>query len=180
MEKWIKRNRLTTLWISEQRPIWKKHKMNRYEKCVCECWNEVRICRYQLTTIWRWVQSCGCLRREIWVINAEIKQWIRQRKIPRIIVSRKYHNMSETSEYVTFINIKSRCYYQKSVNYKYYGWRWIKCEWKNFEEFYRDMWNKPSKHHTIERIDNNWDYCKENCKRATMKEQSINKRNTKI
>ena len=57
--------------------------------------------------------------------------------------------------------------------------------WLNFDDFYRDMYKSYLKHieefwekqTTIDRIDNNWDYSKENCKRSTMKEQNNNKRN---
>lgn len=71
--------------------------------------------------------------------------------------------------------------------YKYYWWRWIKCERKTFKSFHEDMrdsykdhmkqfWKKNT---TIDRIDVDWNYSKENCRRATMIEQANNKRRTK-
>ena len=56
--------------------------------------------------------------------------------------------------------------------------------WNSFEEFKNDMyesylahvkeyWEKDT---TIDRIDPNKDYCKENCRWATIKEQAINKK----
>jgi hypothetical protein len=39
------------------------------------------------------------------------------------------------------------------------------------------MGRRPSKKHTIERMDVNGDYCPENCIRATMKTQQRNRRN---
>lgn len=90
--------------------------------------------------------------------------------------------------YHTFINIRSRCNNKNKPDYKNYGWRWIKCEWENFEEFKDDMRESFIQHTniywrnntTIDRIDNNGNYCKENCKRATREEQGNNKRCNRI
>lgn len=88
-----------------------------------------------------------------------------------------------------FTNIKQRCNNKNYNKFKYYGWRWIKCEWSSFEEFKNDMyesflthckefWEKQT---TIDRIDVNWNYCKNNCRWATFIEQNNNKRNnTKV
>lgn len=86
-------------------------------------------------------------------------------------------------EYNLWNSIKQRCYNKKNKSYKNYGYRGIRmCKtWKNsFEQFYKDMGPKPSDKHSIERINNNWYYCKENCKWATRKEQSRNKRTNTI
>lgn len=75
-------------------------------------------------------------------------------------------------------NINRRCNNPKSKDYKYYWWRWIKCEWKSFDEFYKDMWDSFREWLTIDRIDTNWNYCKSNCRRATRAEQAHNTRQT--
>lgn len=71
---------------------------------------------------------------------------------------------------------------EKAVSYKYYGARGIKvCDsWLDkeygFLNFFRDMGKKPSKNHSIDRIDNDGNYEPNNCRWATTKEQRGNKR----
>lgn len=78
--------------------------------------------------------------------------------------------------------IKSRCYNPNSPAYKNYGGRGIKMcnEW--FNDFYKFYdWALDNSFHpslTLERINVNGDYNPSNCKWATMKEQSLNKRNS--
>lgn len=156
--------RLTTLWEHVRKDVsggkW-------FEKCICDCWNEVRVCK---ETLLRWdTKSCWCL-------GDENRKNLIERNTTHWDGSAHHSNRL----YRIYRNIIARCKYEYMDSYKYYWWKWIKCLWKTYEEFKRDMWPSYTEHvemfweadTTIERLDNDWDYCKENCVRATRKEQA--------
>ncbi len=92
------------------------------------------------------------------------------------------HGMTGTKAYRSWGSAKSRVLNPTDKDYSKYGGRGISIcdEWKDsFEAFYRDMGEPPSKKHTLERIDVNGNYCKENCKWATPLEQTRNRTITK-
>lgn len=75
-----------------------------------------------------------------------------------------------------FACMKQRCNNPKSKDYKYYGGRGIKCEWNNFDDFYKDMKKGYKENLTIDRIDVNKNYCKENCRWVVKNLQQQNRR----
>lgn len=132
--------------------------------CKCDCGNIKTIGRANLVK--GTTQSCGCLHKE--AVRA---------------INKKKHGGTGSPTYIRWRSMKSRCYNPNDIGYANYGGRGIRvCErWLNsYEAFVADMGVVPSREYTLDRIDVNGDYCPENCKWATMKEQSNNKRNNRL
>jgi hypothetical protein len=101
---------------------------------------------------------------------------------------KRTHCMSKDKFYHIYQWIIARCNVVTHRLFKNYWWRWIKCLRNSFEEFKNDMYNDYIEHDSkfwwrntsIDRIDVNGNYCKDNCRRATLKEQNNNKTNSHI
>ena len=80
--------------------------------------------------------------------------------------------------YNTWHTMKQRCLNPNNDGYPYYGGRGITiCDrWLDFNNFLEDMGERPE-NMTLDRIDSNGNYCKENCKWSTKSEQSRNSAN---
>lgn len=101
-----------------------------------------------------------------------------------ITTAARTHGFSGTAIYNIYCHIRARCYRKSGVDYKNYGGRGIKCLWKTFGDFYRDMGASylkaieiyGIKNISIDRINNNGNYSKKNCRWATHKVQGRNTR----
>lgn len=94
---------------------------------------------------------------------------------------RKYsvssHGMSSTPFYHQWKQMKSRCNNSTQRAYKKYSSVGYCEEWEKFENFKNDMYDSYEPGLTIDRIDNNKGYSKDNCRWVTFKQQSRNKSN---
>jgi hypothetical protein len=101
---------------------------------------------------------------------------------PFIDREQESHGMSNSPIYKKWMGMKKRCQNPNDISYHLYGGRGITVceEWQSFSNFYRDMGKTFKEGLSLERIDNEKGYFKDNCKWITMFEQASNKRNVKM
>lgn len=87
------------------------------------------------------------------------------------------HGMTNTPEYKSWTDMKRRCDDPNRKQFKDYGGRGITYDdrWEYFSEFFYDMGIRPSDGYELDRIDNNGNYCKENCRWILMIKNAQNK-----
>jgi hypothetical protein len=125
----------------------------------CECGNGVILSSDHIIN--KSKRSCGCAKYDL--------EFNHKANKPKTITGLRH----------IWNGIIIRCCDENSTAYPFYGGRGIKIsnEWlHSFDIFLKDM-GIPLEGYSIDRIDVNGNYCKENCRWATSKEQNRNKRN---
>ena len=154
--EWNRFWRLKVIRKTENEYFWRK------VECICDCGHKVTT---HLASLLKWsTKSCGCLQ-----IERSTKHWHNS----------KIHGISPT--YISRTAMKARCTNKKLWCFKYYWLLWINfCErWFKFEKFLEDMGERPE-WKTLDRIDNSKGYSKDNCRRATIKQQNNNRRSNRF
>lgn len=124
--------------------------------CTCDCGVNFETRITNLSD----VSSCGCERRR------------------KIAEARTIHGMHGTRTHKSWMKMKERCRQDCYVEKEYYQDRGIDVcdEWyDSFEKFYEDMGERPEGM-TLDRIDTNEGYYKDNCRWADLTVQAYNRR----
>ena len=143
----------------------KERSINRavFWVCKCDCGKKSKVSGNHLKS--GHTKSCGCLYN------------------PEMNTKHGYNRRGNVRpEYTIWNSMKYRCYNPKYKEYDLYGGRGIKVckEWlDSFENFIKDMGDRPSGKHSIERINTNGNYEPSNCKWATVVEQARNRRSNR-
>lgn len=152
--------RLTVIGPAEKRG------RNTTSLCRCECGNEKVILNMNLLS--ESTRSCGCLARQ--TASALVKE-----RPPRL-----KHGMKKSITYNCWQGMVSRCHNDKDDNYARYGAKGISvcARWRDetngLANFVEDMGERPSKKHSIDRIDGKKGYEPDNCRWVLRHQQNQN------
>ena len=135
-----------------------------FQSCRCDCGTIQFVAHSKLRN--GHSRSCGCLQAEV-TTNRSLKHGHKRRS-------------AETKSYRAWNNMLNRCTNPNVKSFPDYGGRGITiCErWLKFENFLEDMGPSPEGL-SIDRLDNDIGYSKENCAWRTSLDQARNRRKRK-
>jgi hypothetical protein len=140
--------------LSYIKDIWQSKNGSILWMFLCDCWNITTARNSHVISGNK--SSCGCAKFDHWLTSHRL--------------------------YKIWVWMMNRCNNKNNPRYHIYWNRWIYVcsERKSVWNFIKDMYPSYIEWLSIDRIDNNKWYYKDNCRRATNKEQSINRSITKI
>lgn len=133
----------------------RRHNGRDYWRCKCTCGKETVVIWGNLQT--GNTKSCGCKER---------------------LRHGHARNGARSSEYGIWLQMRDRCRNPNNRAYRWYGARGVSvCErWNSYANFLSDMGPKPKGWWSIDRINPAGNYCPDNCRWATRKQQRENQR----
>lgn len=125
-------------------------------------------------TVWRCQCECGSVH---YALGAELSR----NRIKSCGCSQVKHEKAHTKTWRIWVQMRQRCDNANNKNYMHYGGRGIDYapQWQDFIIFLADMGDCPTGM-SLDRIDNNKGYSKENCRWTTQAHQSRNRRTNKM
>lgn len=146
------------------------------KQCLCDKF-EIEFYKHPQTKDWIMHRCKKCI--------LDWRKTDHEKELARQYNKKRYYSNPSRRLDSTRQQMNMRCYDKKNSHFKRYGWRWIQVTRKNKMEFKKDMLESYIEHRNkypwrqtqIDRINNDWNYCKENCHRVTAKENNFRNKN---